>query len=159
MQARAGPAFCGVSRALGPPCLTAIVSLGMLWFHNRWNLFRAGIVLFFTLGGLVMPMDSPPLPVGTILGLFFLFPLVVVPPLLALRLNWRYRRSGPPPLRQLQFFQSSALAFIGFGLTALLRSIVLRESIGVQFMPIGFGLAICLGILLFNRMQHERGRG
>src|SRR5262252_2762681 len=114
----------------------------MRWYSNGWNVFLLGIVVFFTLGGFLAPMDSPSLPAGQILGFFFLFPLIVVPPLLALRLNWQCRRSKPPSPRQLQFFLVCGLAFVGFGVAALLRSIILREDIGVQFMGIGSGIAL-----------------
>jgi len=131
----------------------------MPWYHNRWNLCRVGIVLFFTFCGLLLPMDSPPLSPWLIVGLFFLFPLLIVPPLLVIRLNRLCRGPDPPSLKQLQFSQSGGLAFVCFGITALLRSIILREPIGVQFMPVGFGLAISLGMLVFHRMQDEHRRG
>jgi hypothetical protein len=131
----------------------------MPWYHNRWNLCRVGIVLFFTFAGLLAPMDSPPLSPGLIVGVFFVFPFLFVPPVLVLRLNHLCRRPNPPSLNSLRFLQSGGLAFVCFGITALLRSIILKEPLGVQFMPLGFGLAISIGMVVFHRMQNEHRPG
>ena len=94
-----------------------------------------------------------------IIGQFFVFPLMVIPPCLAFQLIRLSRRPNPPSVKALHFFQSGGLAFVCFGITAILRAIYFREPMGVQFMPIGVGLAVSVGILLFHRMHNEDKRG
>jgi hypothetical protein len=108
-------------------------------------------------------MESPPLSPALIVGLFFLFPGLVIPPILAFKLV-RMRGSaskerGPQASKAADevmdatwFFRTGSVALIAFGVTALLRSVFLREPYGVQFMPIGFGAAVYSGLVLYSRL-------
>jgi hypothetical protein len=116
-------------------------------------------VVFFAFGGVLVPFDSPSLTPAMIIGVFFLFPLLFVPATLAFVLSRRCRQADPRSARVFQFYECGGFAFICFGVTALLRSMILREAVGVQFMPIGFGLAICIGMVIFHKIQNEWRRG
>jgi len=102
-------------------------------------------------------MESPALSVGVIATVFFAFPLFVVTPVLAFAIRRMERRGTAERLKEDQmpthqflaspkFVCSAGLAFLAFGILALTRAILFHELIGVQFMPIGFGAVICLGV-------------
>jgi hypothetical protein len=127
----------------------------MPWYHNRWYV---GWVIFFTIGGLFVRFNSPPFPWWFIVGAFLVFPLLIFPESIADNLERACRRPNPPSPERLQLFEWGGWAFIGFGISAVLRSLVLRENIAVQFLPIGFGLSIALGWEHFRRTQDKDKR-
>jgi hypothetical protein len=123
---------------------------------------RVCVGLAFAVSGFLIPMESPSLSLGLVSIAFFLFPLAFITPILACfirRMKRRRANVNLKPVLEPQYridndpslFRSAGLAFIGFGVIALLRAVVFQEAIGIQCMPIGFGLALYLGVVVGSR--------